>query len=345
MFKKSILFFLIGLILSSVILVFINFIIDPFQVYRKSTFHKAIFMKGFYLNAGLIKTYDYDSVSIGSSMTQNFIIKELKDNLGWEKPIKLPVSGGRIEEHYTVLRSAINTGKVKNVLFGLDIFSLSRNENRLPKYLYDEVVLNDYKYLYSIDTLKRSLTYPFLHLTIPSNHPRLNYNLMFQWQHNYSEKDFSEKKVIKQFANNSINLDNNKDSNNIIKTRMLNFKKYVLELVQDNPNINFTFFYPPYSILSYKSMNNDTLNSFLDTKMKINKMLLKYPNIRIFDFQEVKEVIENLNNYKDLTHYHQKINTWMLNQINYNRYKIDNNETNFKSFKDSIKSYSYESLK
>lgn len=328
-----------GFIFSSLLLILINFTIDPFQIYKKATYHKTIFMKGFYLNAGLIKNYDFDSVSIGSSMTQNFIINDLKKNLNFKYPIKLPISGGSMIEHYTALDSAIKTKKVKNVLFGIDIVSLKNSENRLPTYLYDINLLNDYKYLYSIDTLKRSITYPFLHFTLNTNHPRLDYNLMFQWQHNYKESDFSRDKVIKRFNKKITYLYNTENQDNLLNERINNFNKYILTLVEGNPNINFIFFYPPYSILFYKTMSENSLNYFLKTKKYINKVLRTKANVKLFDFQTELDVITNLNNYRDLIHYHQNINIWMTENIKNNKYLISSDDVNYSVFEKYVYDY------
>jgi hypothetical protein len=335
-YTKKIKLFIFITILFLITISSINFIIDPFQQYRQATFHKTIFMKGFYLNSGLIKSYNYNSVVIGSSMIQNFIIDEVNDKLKYENVIKLPISGGSIIEHYTVLNSAIKNRKIENVLFGLDVFSLKNATNRLPTYLYDNDILNDYLYLTSIDTLKRSILYPFLHYTIPKTHARLNYNKMFQWQHNISEADFNSTRVLGSFSNNDIDFNENINQEQLIKERIDNLAKYLIPLIKNNPNINYTFFYPPYSILTYKQMEtSNTLDDFISTKKQIFKMMSKYQNIRIYDFQIAENITHDLNNYKDLTHYHQKINTWMLEQIYDINYLV--NKNNIDEYSEKLK--------
>lgn len=337
--------------LTTVLFIFfigcVNFVIDPFQQYRRSTFHKTIFMKEFHLNSGLIKNYNFDAVVIGSSMTQNFIINEVNQYLKTNNAIKLPVSGGNIVEHHTVLASAIKSGKVKNVLLGLDIFSLKDSENRLPTYLYDYKIMNDYLYLISIDTMKRSLLYPVLHHAIPKNHARLNKNLMFQWQHLFTEEDFNSKRVLSSMASNSVNLDANVSQEILAEERRTNFEKYLLPLIKDNPNINYIIFYPPYSILVYKLMDQlGSLKHFILMKEQIFNQLSKYKNVRIYDFQTAKKITFNLNNYKDITHYHQKINTWMLQQISQNNFlmKEENIKSDMRDFSNQIESYNFNKL-
>ncbi len=344
---KSIkLFFLISILLV-LFLGLVNFMIDPFQQYRKATLHKTIFMKEFYLNAGLIKNYDYDSVVIGSSMIQNFKINNISKYLNFDKPIKLPISAGKINEHYTILKSAIKIKKVKNVLFGVDILSLRNSKNRLPNYLYDYNLMNDYLYLISIDTLKRSLLYPFLHYTLSKKHPRLDYNLMFQWQHNHLESDFNSTKVLHSFQNKTVDLDEDENQERLLNERTTNIDKYIVPLIKGNPKINFIFFYPPYSILKYKSLEqSQILNNFILTKKYLFKKLSEYKNVKLYDFQIVNSITTNLNNYRDPIHYHQKINTWMLKQIAENNYLTTKENINnyLEELRKQTKSYHIEKV-
>ncbi|WP_459815033.1 hypothetical protein [Campylobacter concisus] len=279
-------------------------------------------MKEMYLNAGLIKNYDFDSIVIGSSMTQNFILDEVKYYLGFDKPIKLTLAGGNIIEYNTFLTNAINKKNVKNILFGLDIFSLDTKESRLPQYLYDESIINDLRYVVNLDTFKRSVVYPIFSILSNPYHPRFNFNLMYQWQHVNSDNDFSEKKLLEQFKKNNINFRNNGDQEKIFRERINNFNILFLDIIKNNKNINFYIFYPPYSILSYKAMDSENLRFFIKIKEYINDALLKYDNVKIYDFQDNSEIITNLNNYKDLTHYHQKINSWILKEMGLDKERI-----------------------
>ena len=73
--------FLLLSILTLLTVGVINFLLDPFQQYRKANFYKPIYDNERYLNPGLAKTYDYNQVIIGSSMTENFLLSDAKDIL------------------------------------------------------------------------------------------------------------------------------------------------------------------------------------------------------------------------------------------------------------------------
>ena len=54
-------------------------VIDPFEIYHKAEHFIAPIDNGtqIYSNAGIAKSYEYDSVIIGTSMTENFTPSQL----------------------------------------------------------------------------------------------------------------------------------------------------------------------------------------------------------------------------------------------------------------------------
>lgn len=71
--------------------------------------------------------------------------------------------------------------------------------------------------------------------------------------------------------------------------------------------------------------NKGWLNTIEQFKHYVFLELAYYPNVKLYDFQASKEVKCNLDNYKDLLHYHQRINTWMLQQMRDESYLIKDN--------------------
>ena len=73
----------------------------------------------------------------------------------------------------------------------------------------------------------------------------------------------------------------------------------------------------------------------MEFKEYIYNSLLSYDNVKIYDFQSEKNIIYDLNNYKDLYHYHERINTWLLQQIKVNNYLVK--KENINEYLDSLK--------
>jgi hypothetical protein len=321
--------FILLSLLTLLIMGVINFTVDPFQQYRKAHFYKPIYDNERYLNPGLAKTYEYNQVIIGSSMTENFLLSDIKEILGFDKPIKFCMSGATAYEMKTMLDSAYQHRTIDSVIYGADFFSftgsttrLFNGEGSLPFYLYDNNRLNDYRYLLSFDTFKFSLdSFVLLKPAV-----MFDFNRMYQWQHALSESDFNGTNRIREWKNKvGFNPDYHKDEYSLVAMKA-NIDVNLIPLVQNHPETTFYIFYPPYSILAFKNMKEKGwLGTVEQFKYHLFIQLAHYPNVKIYDFQASKEVTCNLDNYKDLLHYHQRINKWMLEQMKNDNYLVKDN--------------------
>ena len=112
------------------------------------------------------------------------------------------------------------------------------------------------------------------------------------------------------------------------------FDQLLLPIIQDNPDINFIFFFPPYSILTYKAVsNNGDLADFIRMKKYIFEKFRVLPNVELYDFQIAEKVTHDLNNYMDLSHYHQKVNTWILEKIQNKDYRVSADNVDYSASK------------
>jgi len=343
--KKWIKLCLLFIVFTIMIIIVFNYIVDPFQQYRVKTFYKVSYSqdKERYKNAGFAKNYEYDSVIVGTSMTENFIISETQNILGYKKSIKLCTAGGSAREQSVIMETAIiNNKNIKNILWGLDVFAFfgeqKRLENTFPIYLYDQNVFNDYKYLMSIDTLKESfkeLSYQFVK---PKDSIIFKYNLMYQWQH-HQEKNFTLEHFLESWINRDKNLIEYDQKFSFLKN---NFDLNFVKIIKDNPQINFKIFFPPYSILYFKSLEEKKLlKDTLEFKKYIFQVIGNFNNVEIYDFYIASKVTNDFSNYRELMHYHQKINTWILKEIKNNNYLVtkDNFDKYEKKLRKQINDY------
>ena len=318
--------FLLLSILTLLTVGVINFLLDPFQQYRKANFYKPIYDNERYLNPGLAKTYDYNQVIIGSSMTENFLLSDTKDILGFNNPIKFCMSGATAYEIKTLLDYAYQNRKIDTVVYGVDLFSFTGSTTRLfqgegsfPFYLYDNNRLNDYRYLVSFDTFKFFVD----SFVLSKPEVMFDFNRMYQWQHKASEDDFNGVDRISEWNEKYGFNPDYTQSDYSLKAMKANIDINLIPLIQNHPETTFYFFYPPYSILAFKDMENKGwLSTVEQFKQHLFTQLAHYPNVKIYDFQVSKEVTCNLDNYKDLLHYHQRINTWMLQEMKNENYRI-----------------------
>jgi hypothetical protein len=145
-----------------------TFIVDPFQIYRPQHFVDPMFFSDQrYQNAGKINSYlhqgGYDAIIMGHSQTDNFLPSKVSQHMGWGRVLKLTMSGGQPSEESYVVERAISKGKIRHVLWGVgysyaadreEVWNLKRS---FPFFFYTESILDDARYLFSLDSFMKSI--------------------------------------------------------------------------------------------------------------------------------------------------------------------------------------------
>ncbi len=133
----------------------ITYVVDPLQFFRRAWYAPVWSTNERYQNPGLARSYDYDTVIIGSSMTQNFYPSYVDRVLG-ARTIKLSISGSTAHEQYLILRVALDTGKPKRVIWAIDDWAFRGAPDRVrsdlgpfPFFLYDTNPLGYVQYLFN----------------------------------------------------------------------------------------------------------------------------------------------------------------------------------------------------
>lgn len=308
--KKWTCFLLIYLSVLIAVTMLINYIVDPFQQYRVASWYGITDKKQREVIPGLAKNIPAETIIIGSSMVENFKASFINKELNTTS-LKLCAAGMTAHEMQQLLRTIIsNNRKVRHIIIGLDLYALSGDVDRirnnvLPNYLYDNNPLNDVFYLLNQETLRYSYK-----MISKNRGEKTDFDNMWYWGNDYT---FSKKNVLESLAKNSFNSSFKlRDYKYDVLRKSFNFN--LLSIIEANKNIDFTFFYPPYSYLTYKDMQNKKwLREAFDIKKYISSLML--PNLSIYDFQCVPSITENLNNYKDVSHYSPDINKYIILSI------------------------------
>lgn len=121
--KSFVRFLLAAVVMYSLAFMAFVYVIDPLQVYRAASYPPMFSEEERFQNPGLAKNYEYDTIIIGSSMTQNFVPSDV-DRVFGGKTLKLSIEGSTAHEQYLTAKLALSTGQVKRVIWGLDYFAL-----------------------------------------------------------------------------------------------------------------------------------------------------------------------------------------------------------------------------
>ncbi len=287
-----------------------NLVVDPLQYYRRNTAY-PLYGNDRWQVASFIYNFSFDTAIIGTSLTQNFSLSNIKEKLGGT-PIKLSMAGALIPEQILVLDTAIKSGKLKKVIWGLDrsyFYSHKDMSNSMPIFLYKRRVDAHIKYLANLDILIHSLRVLFGKTPTDSREALESYN---SW---WETAVFSKNIVLKLYEDAL--MESGKKSGSICNKKEELFRS-ILTIVHMHPEIEFIFFFPPYSLAHHKiAYQTNPMGFYEDIKFRKNMLeeFTKIKNVKIFDFETDLDIITNLDNYKDLYHYSNHVSEYMINCI------------------------------
>ena len=308
---------LLGALLLLAIAGAINYRVDPFQQYRVATSYAPRFFYSFqrHENPGIARNYDFDRAIVSSSFMENISGSEVDRAFGGGKTFNLSFSALTAYEARKLLESALAHGKVKEVIYNVDFNMFAGGTRRtgipdpLPLYLYDSWRWNDYPYLLSVATLRKSINILLGRREIGYREDRDN---PWYWG---DTAEFSVKSVVEHLDFKDLNK-RFKQSNRTLAGMMASFDENLLPLVRDHPQTKFVFVWPPYSILVWADFRQrNQLDLSLEFKKRFVETMARYPNVRIHDFQERSDWITRLDEYRDMYHFSPKISSALVTEI------------------------------
>lgn len=272
-----------------------------------------------YQNSGIINHFQYDAIITGTSMTENFKTSEF-DRMFRVNSIKVPFAGASYKEINDNLVKAVEINpEIKVILRGLDYNALLSDKDAMrfeldfyPVYLYDNILCNDVNYILNKTVLFEE-TYGVIEYS-KSGKNTTTFDTYGNWMEgkSFGKESLDAIYVREEKAETSEFCEEEKE-----RLRQ-NLRQNVTALVEQNPHIQFYLFFTPYSIYYWDSICQEgTLKKQLEAERVAIEILLEYDNIKLFSFFDEFGMICNLDNYMDINHYGEDINSqillWMYN--------------------------------
>lgn len=301
---------------------------DPFFQYHKPISDFGYMINNqLYQNPGIAKHFDYNAILLGSSMTENFMVSQIDDAFSVSS-VKLCYSGAFAKTIKTILDIAFeNNDNIKKVFLGLDIYSylaqVDADRYPLPEYLYDNNMMNDLQYVLNKDVIAKStMALNCMNLTIPNT----TRDGAYAWYASF-EDEFNGEYVAKYYDELRPNIiDKERTTQELTEKVRINVQYNLLPIIEKNPDTEFYIFFPPYSILYWDKVRLEgDLEAELYTQRYSIESLLGYDNVKVYFFQDIEEIILNLNNYKDHSHYHIDINSLMVDEMSQDKCLLTEN--------------------
>ena len=321
------------------------YLVDPFFQYHKP-------LKDFpyivdhqvNMNPGLARNMDYDSILLGSSMTVSFNTDWFQEYMGL-KTQKLSYNGAYPKDQSNIMEIVFNAKKdqVKQVFLGIDEMNYSSDTEQtkfdVPMYLYDYNLWNDVNYLWNKDVIL-----DYILRAAADSKDKSEWNMIYKpwWQDEHYQKA-----IVLMYYEAAPIKEERPEIEPYLERIENNLEMNILPFIKAHPETTFTCFYPPYSILYWNNVvRAKELDLVIEKYRRMTERLLEYENVEVFFFQNREEIICNLNNYADYTHYHGRICQYMVESFAKKEHRVtkENLEKELQILYDLASEYDYEAI-
>lgn len=298
-----------GLLLVAALVVFA----DPFYHYHRPWGEMKIYLYNtVYQSPGQAENFDYDTALLGSSMTEN-------NRPSWyrevgEEPVKIAYSGARTEDFRLLLGRIFKTHPdVPKVIMDINEYQIAVDpQSRFAsgdEYLYDDNPFSDVKYIFNKDVIAASTGRILAgFLGAPGNEEDAytwDDPSLFGKEMVRKDYELAVSNVNRAFAVSEKTTAEDNEIMTMVSENLANITQYV----EAHPDTQFILYYPPYSVAYWQSLiETGEIEHTLLRYRTATEILLGFDNIKLYSFQDDKEVIENLDGYRDTCHFHPNVN-------------------------------------
>ena len=328
--KKSAVRYLAGLIVLFLFLAAaIVVVFDPFYQYHEPWFGlNAVLNDRDNQVVGTIRTFDYDSVLLGSSVAENYDSSFLDASFDCTTLKVIRASGSTADLLY-YLDKAHRRQELKNVFWSMDIFALTASpqitltSKDTPHYLHTDTVLDDWPYLWNKEILCETIPQMLAYSQMGMNTQGQAYN----WARG---KNFSAEGAMRAYdkpkeenvfyaAEDSADTSAEEVEDAFSMDEQQNLTENLSMIEEElsmHPDTSYTIIFPPYSMMWWDcGYVNGVLETYFEVLEQTIPVLLTHNNAKVYFFVSDRDVICNLDNYMDMIHYSPDINQYMLEEI------------------------------
>ena len=272
---------------------FVLFSLKPIYDLFTYSFSRTHFLPDASIQLDYVGLGNYDTILIGSSMSQNFDMDLFRSELGCN-PLKIGIGGMSEDDQVEYIQLANRIGKADTYYLCIDISGYAAHSSpKTIKYLMKDDPLSRIQYALSYESWFRFLPVDLAftavtktgHQLPASYENRIKIDRLGYWgdQYEYGEDIVLEGRETGAFRVSDI------DTEDLYNRMKAGIDDYFSKL--DLTNANYIFYFPPYSSLY-----------FIERADEYGAL--------VFDFQ-AEDFTKDLNIYRDTTHYIPEINDLM----------------------------------
>lgn len=288
------------------------YLIDPFFQFRVKD--NAYMLSAWFVGSGLIENYDYDTLILGSSMTQNFDMDVFRRELG-AKPLHVGLSDMRVPELSDLIHVAYDAKRAERyyICVDLTVFTKDDTESRYPAYLLKKDPLSRLRYFLSYEAWFRYIPIDLSFMLLDGLEVELPEKFAasrsIDLLEDYRADVAYGKDIVLGNYNSGAYAVSAVDTDNLYQRMCVHIDDYLARF--DFEKGAHVFFFPPYSSLYWCDSQD---YGYFDVYMRAKAYFVARAaalGAMVYDFQ-CTELAMDLDNYKDTTHYSPEINDWMV---------------------------------
>ncbi len=291
----------------------IIYVLDPCFRYRYPSLTTPLYINARTQIPGMLRNGEYDMVLYGTSMCQNFALDDLKKTFNVKNPLKCTIPGQRTFEMTAFLELTREWNPdIPVICLGFDIFSLQEPEEQDTFYFQKPFTVNECRYLFNFNNWRKYISSSLRWELYRDKRikPDTDSNMMFAWE--IRKRTLWGAEGIRQSLHAAEQRPHDFIRNDEVHTRL----QPLISSLKKFPNTRIVIFMPPYSLVYWSLLDaNDFLESELQNRKTVLNAFLELPNVEIYDCNTAEDIITQLGHYKDITHYHPKINTEICRKI------------------------------
>ena len=308
---------------SLALIIGLNYLADPLQHYRAATYPPLLVVPSRYRLPGLARHDATPFIVAGTSVSKTQLPSDI-ERIFKKRALNLAMDGASAHEQSLLLRLALRTGRVTEVLWDINYEYLrgkadwvSDFDGEFPAYLYDDGFTNDLThYLLGLDTLKNSLRIVARRARIPA----YTAHKVDSFQQIPLGRPFGIEHVNRALARRHKNPQRFRKLIPLFTPEALaaNFQQNIAALIRENPTVRFHLYFPPFSEAYARALQRDVpelISPFLGIRAAIHDAMPCLPNADLHDIQSDISLISDLTHYSDLIHYDRAYNVRILELI------------------------------
>lgn len=282
------------------------YLVDPFEIYRESKI-LPLYDQESYNNPGIVKSYDYDAVILGTSMVEMSNPSVIDACFGVSS-VKLPMRGSHTSHMGWQLSHVLEQKPdLKLAILAVDAYSLMGppdDHTEIVDYLWNNDPLDDVNYLFNRDVLLVRVPRMLKNIGKPTDTKRDD---MYKW----TDVTFAAQSVFDAIAWGGQS--EMQDAQYRLSRSTENIERHLKAHILAHPDTTFKIYMPPYSVGYWYQVRSLGLSEQqYRSRARVCELLLECPNVEIYDYSSRIEWITQLDEYFDYSHHSERISDMIM---------------------------------